>query len=408
MGNPNSKVLKIDNFVKCANDLIISPVNSQLDKEACEAEKAKLKLVSKHNLELKDYNLLEDCLLDHFFFRALDNKSLKEIIKEMSLYYAKKGVTIFKQGAASGLFYILRQGSCNLLLNGAVKKVIKKNEIFGDTSLMYNTNRDYTVVTNEECFMWTIEKRNFKKILEYITHITYDDSNKSVNNLALFQILNMGQKAKIVNVLYRETHLPGKKIYSKDDLSSCIYIVKDGIVDIKDGQKVLKTLKEGDFFGDLSVIGKTNRFMDAEAREKTHLYSISVSNLEKIFGENFRTNYILSLIKIAFFKTKNFKNINFDFLDEIMKFFKFRFYFKQTEILREGDPKSRKIIIPIEGELLDSKDHKIICNKNNMLFDEEIYNDDKTELINYSKKCYILLSFMFSSNSKNIRYYKII
>jgi len=380
MGNQNTRKLKIDNFIDYPNNLIISPVNTQMDKEACEAEKENLKLVSKHNLELKDRELLENILLDHFFLRALDNKSRKEIIKEMSLYYAKKGTTIFKQGAPSGLFYILRQGSCNLILNGEVKEVIKKNGIFGDTSLMYNTNRDYTITTLEDCFMWTIEKRNFKKILEYITHITYDDTNKSVDNLPLFKILNRGKRAKIVNDLYRETHLPGRPIYSPGQISNCIYIVKDGVVNIKDDKKIVKTLREGDFFGDMSVIGLTNRFMKAEAKEKTHLYSISVSNLEKIFGENFRTHYILSLIKIAFFKTEDFKNINFDFLDEIVQFFKFRFYIKQTEILRPGDSKSNRIIIPINGELYDSNGDKLICNKNTMLFDKEIYNEDKTEL----------------------------
>ena len=108
--------------------------------------------------------------------------------------------------------------------------------------------------------------------------------------------------------------------------------------------------------------------------------------MEKILGENFRTNYMLSLIKIAFFKTENFKNLNFDFLDGIMQFFKFRFYFKQTEILRAGDLKSKRIIIPIDGELLDSSNDKVICNKNTMLFDKEIYNDDQTEL-KYSIYC---------------------
>ena len=380
MGNPNTKQIKIDNFIKYPNDLQIAPINTQMDKEACESEKANLKLVSKHNKELKDRELLENVLLDHFLLRALDNQSRKEIIKEMSLYYAQKGKTIFKQGAPSGLFYILRQGSCNILLNGEVRRVIKKKGIFGDTSLIYNTNRDYTVIALEECFMWTIEKRNFKKILDYITHITYDDTNKSVNNLPLFQIISMGERAKIIKDIYRETHIPGRPIYSKDEISNCIYIIKDGIVDIKDDKKVIKTLGEGEFFGDLSVIGLTNRFMTAEAREKTHLYAISVSNLEKILGENFRTNYILSLIKIAFFNTENFKHINFNFLDEIMQFFKFRFYFKQTEILRQGDPKSKKIIIPIDGELLDSSNDKVICKKNTMLFDKEIYNDDETEL----------------------------
>jgi cGMP-dependent protein kinase len=380
MGNQNTRKLKIDNFIEYPNNLIISPVNTQIDKEACEAEKENLKLVSKHNLELKDRELLENILLEHFFLRALDNQSRKEIIKEMSLYYAKKGKTIFKQGAPSGLFYILRQGSCNLILNGKIKQVIKKNGIFGDTSLIYNTNRDYTITTLEDCFMWTIEKRNFKKILEYITHITYDDTNKSVDNLPLFKILNRGKRAKIVNDLYRETHLPGRPIYYPGQISNCIYIVKDGVVNIKDDKKVVKIFKEGDFFGDMSVIGLTNRFMTAEAKEKTHLYSISVSNLEKIFGENFRTHYILSLIKIAFFKTEDFKNINFDFLDEIVQFFKFRFYNKQTEILRPGDSKSNRIIIPINGELYDSDGDKLICAKNSMLFDKEIYNEDKTEL----------------------------
>ena len=380
MGNPNTKRLKIDNFVKDKNDLIISPINSQLDKEACEKEKANFKLVSKHNLELKDRQLLENSLFDHFFLRALDNKSIKEIIKEMSLYYAKKGKIIFKQGDPSGFFYILRQGTCKIILNGETRTIISKGTCFGDTSLMYNTNRDYTVVANEDCFMWTMEKRNFKKILEYITHITYDDTNKSVNNLPLFQILPGDKRTKIVNDLYRETHLPGRPIFSKDEVSNCLYIIKDGVVEIKDGKKVLKTLKEGDYFGDLSVVGFTNRFLTAEAKEKTHLYSISVFNLEKIFGENFRTIYLLSILKIAFFNTKNFKNINFDFLDEIIRFFKFRFYFKETEVLRKGDCKNEKIIIPVDGELFDSGTGKKICNKNTMLFDNEIFNDENIKL----------------------------
>ena len=386
MGNPNTKQIKLDNFVKFPNDLKIAPVNTQMDKEACELEKGGLKLVSKHNLELKDKNLLINAILDHFLLRALDNRSVIEIIKEMSLYYAKKGKTIFKQGAPSGMFYVLRQGSVNLILNGEIKQVIKKSGVFGDTSLIYNTDRDYTITTLEECFMWTIEKRNFKKILEYITNITYDDTNKSVNNLPLFKIIDIGEKSKIIKDFYRETHIPGRPIYIKGQISNCIYIIKDGFVDIKDGKKVVKTLKEGDYFGDLSVIGLTNRIMDAEAKEKTHLYSISVSNLEKILGENFRTNYMLSLIKIAFFKTENFKNLNFDFLDEIMQFFKFRFYSKQTEILRAGDLKSKRIIIPIDGELLDSSNDKVICDKNTMLFDKEIFNNDQTEL-KYSIYC---------------------
>jgi len=380
MGNPNTKRIKIDNFIQYPNNLILSPINSQLDKEACENEKANFKLVCKHNLELKDRELLEDSLFNHFFLRALDNKSRKEIIKEMSLYYIKKGKMIFKQGEPSGFFYVLRQGSCTIIYNGNKKKAIKVGECFGDTSLMYNTHRDYSVRADEDCYMWTIEKRNFKKILEYITHIIYDDTNKSVNNLPLFQILPNDKRTKIVNHLYRETHIPGQLIFDKDYISNCMYIVKDGVVELKDGNKVLKTLKEGDYFGDLSVVGLTNRFLKAEVKEKTHLYSISVFNMDKMFGENFRTIYLLSILKIAFYNTKNFKTINFDFLDEIIRFFRFTFYLKETEILKKGDYKNDKIIIPVDGELFDSQTKEKMCNKNTMLFDDEIFNNEKAQI----------------------------
>ena len=89
MGNPNIKRLKIDNFINYKNDLVIAPVNSQLDKEACEKEKQNLKLVSKHNKELKDRDLLENSLFNHFFLRALDNKSCKEIISRALLQAGK-------------------------------------------------------------------------------------------------------------------------------------------------------------------------------------------------------------------------------------------------------------------------------------------------------------------------------
>ena len=39
MGNQNTRKLKIDNFIDYPNNLIISPVNTQMDKEACDGEK---------------------------------------------------------------------------------------------------------------------------------------------------------------------------------------------------------------------------------------------------------------------------------------------------------------------------------------------------------------------------------
>ena len=335
MGNSKIKDFKIDNFLKYENDIIISPINSELDKKACEEEKSKLKLVKKHNKEKQDSHLIDDSMLDHFFLRALEKDARIEIIKEMSLYYAKQGVTIFKEGSPSGFFYLLRQGNCDIYLKGKKIKTLQKGDFFGDTSLIYNTNRDYTVIATSDSFLWTMEKRNFKKIVEHITHITYDDNSKSVQNLPIFSILTHAQKTKIINNIFRETRYANQPIYNIDDVSNAIYVVKDGKVAIKYKDEVVKMAIEGDFFGELSVLGLTNRFTEAIATVKTHLYSVSTFTLQKLYGENYRSILLLSLIKTAFCQTRNFQNINLKFVDDIFHLFKFIFCENEKIIIKK-------------------------------------------------------------------------
>lgn len=85
-----------------------------------------MRLLNKHNRECKDSSLIDECLISHCFLRALEKQARQEIIKEMSLYFVKSNVEIFKQGDPAGCFYILRSGSCDVIINGEKKKYYKK------------------------------------------------------------------------------------------------------------------------------------------------------------------------------------------------------------------------------------------------------------------------------------------
>ena len=67
MGNKNLSRIRLDNFPEKKNDLIISSTNPEKDKAAANKEKQKMKLISKHNKEMKDSNLIEECLISHSF-----------------------------------------------------------------------------------------------------------------------------------------------------------------------------------------------------------------------------------------------------------------------------------------------------------------------------------------------------
>ena len=173
MGNKSLSNVKIEHYPEINNDLAISDSTPEKDKESVSNEKQRMKLINKHNKESKDSTLIDECLISHSFLRALEKQARQEIIKEVSLYFVKSNVEIFKQGEPAGCFYILREGTCDIIVNGERKDIIKKGNYFGDTALLYGTNREFTVKTSTDCYVWIMEKKNFKKVVEHILHITF-------------------------------------------------------------------------------------------------------------------------------------------------------------------------------------------------------------------------------------------
>ena len=188
MGNKNLSQVKLENYTPSKNDLIISESTTEKDKEAVVSEKSNMRILNKHNKECKDSNLIDDCLISHCFLRALEKQARQEIIKEMSLFFVKANVEVFKQGNPPGCFYILRQGTCDIVVDGEKKDILQKGNYFGDTALLYGTNREYTLRTSTDCYMWVMEKKNFRKVIEHILHMTYDDNNLSIGKLSIFGI----------------------------------------------------------------------------------------------------------------------------------------------------------------------------------------------------------------------------
>ena len=378
MGNKNLAQVTLENFTPTKNDLVLIESSPDKDKEAVSAEKSNLRLLNKHNKECKDSSLIDDCLISHCFLRALEKQARQEIIKEMSLYFAKANVEIFKQGDPPGCFYILRQGTCDILVNDEKKDSLQKGAYFGDTALLYGTCREYTLKTSTDCYLWGMDKKNFRKVIEHILHITYEDNNSNINKLPIFGIASHDQKIKLANNIYRETHLENKFIYEKGNMSNCIYILKDGSINLQKDGKTMKNLSKGECFGAFEIICGSNRITEAMAKEKTHLLTIPVFWLKNLYGDNYRSVLAVSIIKLAFMNCPHLKKLNLKFLDEIFNLISFKFFEKETEVLKSGEAKNSLIIVTIEGELLDNTG-KVVCQRNNVLNGKEIYDEDMSK-----------------------------
>ena len=379
MGNKSLSQIKIDGYLERKNNFSIPNLNPEKIKMATNSEKNKMKLIQEGNQQNKDASLIDGCFSKHFFLNSLDRKVKQDIIKEMSLFSARANLDLFKQGDTPGLFYVLKEGTCDVIINGEKKETLQKGSCFGEPAIIYGMSREYGVKTTSECQIWALECESFINLIESILNSTHQDSLLNIGKLQAFSVISNKEKAKIVNNIYKESPQSNKAIYEKGLVSSCIYVLRDGSVTLKKDGNIIKNISKGECFGALEVLANSNRITDAIPSGRTVIYSIPVFWLKSLYGDNYRSVVALALLKSAISNNLALKKLNLNFMDEIFNRFTFKYYEKETEIIRKGEPKNNLFVITIEGELVDSSNNRTICPRNNILFGKEIFEEDTSK-----------------------------
>ena len=389
MGNINGNFEKvnIENLTKpTKNDLQILNEDQKLYREAIKNAKQKMKYKSKHNKDMKDSDLIEGALLGHYYLFSLSKQARAEIVQRMSQYLIKENNYIFKKGDYPTYYYILTEGNCEMYIDEEKKKTFGRGAYFGDLSILYNCRRECSIKALSDCYFCTLERKNFIKIMEYILNITFEENKRSIENIPLFSSLDIDTKNKLINNIYKETYFNSKPIFLKGDIAHSIYFIKEGQIDIKLDGKIIYTLKEGDYFGELSILCKTNRLADAISKNSCVLLSLPIAYLYKLCRDNYHIELLLTIIKSAFVNVYSFKNLNTKFFYDIIYLFKLEFFKEEKIIIEKGTKINEYIVIPIEGFLKSDKDQMVVCERGQLLFGEEIYNENNTN-IDYNIIC---------------------
>ena len=343
-------------------------------------EKSVLKIIQKHNRNNQDAELIENCIKKHFFMKDLSEKARKEIIKEMSLVSVEPNIYLFKQGGIGNYFYILKEGSIEFISrNNSKNRKIKIGESFGELALLHGATRSETAKSLTESFLWVMERKNFRKIVDHITKMNYEENKNFIESIPILANIHYTQKTILCSFLYKENFQKGHFIVRKGDHANCLYIVKEGEVDCSLNGKVVRTLRKGDNFGERSILIDSMRSLDCIAKTNCVCYSVSTSTLKSMLGDNFRNLLYLNFIKSAFNRSKIFSRFNVQLLDKVFHLFK-PLNLKSTDIAyKENYLKSSKIVIVIDGHLINNITRDIVANRGTILFQYELFqNSDET------------------------------
>jgi cGMP-dependent protein kinase len=343
------------------------------DKEDKNQEKKVLELIHEKNAGKEDYELIYNIISKHFFLQTLNNQAKNEIIISMSLYSLKAGKTLYTQGNMGNFWYIVQSGQLNRYLDDKLISTINPGDSFGERALMNNAPRNNTIVSVTDCKLWVLKRQVFRKILEFIFTLNYEQNKKFLEGINI--PLDSTIKSIMANNLIQEIYKAGQYICKEGEFGICMYIIKEGEVECVKGDKVIRILKQGDNFGQKALLEGSKRSLDVRAKTDCKIYSISSDFFQTQFGENFREQLYFSFISTAFISSKNFNTINQKMISKTFQFFNFR-SLKYNELVYPKNQKiCDKLCVVLEGNIIDKVINKIEAKRYEILYEAQLVNN---------------------------------
>jgi CRP-like cAMP-binding protein len=275
------KLVKQDVFTEIG---FIHNVPSTVDMDAVKEQVVLLKLSKGEYLKHKQArymrNLTEwlDATAGHMVASSLKNvpmlsgvpdDKLATVAKLFELRVVEMGETVFKEGDAGDSFYILTKGRLVVTTvdqNGQFVELsrLKAGQSFGEISLVDDQPRTATITALEESTLFSLSRSQFGKFLELVPSMA-EKIRKNINErsavnlvakkIPFFQTLGPNKLHLLGTVSKIVTYRPGSTIMMEGrNKPAKFFIITQGEVEVTVKDKVVRTMGQGDYFGEISLV----------------------------------------------------------------------------------------------------------------------------------------------------------
>ena len=348
--------------------------------------------------------LIRKNLSKKMFYHKLTTEKIirgksKKIFHSMILKKTPNNLLKFKRNISLNIFHheLKKTKSLenfffpNLKMHETYKEEYSKTQNFirNQTSL----KRYKTIKLNNN------NKNNFIKttnpINEYSIEEEINEDEKSINYELSEQIISSNEEINISNILshhylfhkikkealtflineLKEFQIEEKtSIFYKGDEGSCIFIIKNGNVEINYLSKKKLILSEGNVFGELALINyNITRNYDAIAATDLNFYIIDINSFSEVSREILSKNAFNCVI---------FSYFNFDIIENL-EYLASHLYFKKGHTIENLNCLFE--ILNGELSLIDEKGNEIDNYKSGDYFDlKKSFEDNNEEILEYN------------------------
>lgn len=227
--------------------------------------------------------------------RALDAKQKQTIVNAFHGPLKKEaGDDIIVQGEIGDVFYLLEEGNVDVYITKKDQPETKVHtytpgNAFGELAIMYNAPRAATCRAQSACTLWALDRVSFKVIVVAAAMLKREQYMGFLKRVPLLEQLTEMEMSTVADALAEENYNDGDVIFRQGDDGDFFYIVKEGtaVCSLKDaaGQsKIVATLNEGDYFGEIALLTAKPRQATVTAQGSLSVLSLDRATFTRVMG----------------------------------------------------------------------------------------------------------------------------
>lgn len=232
-------------------------------------------------------------------FSALGSEEFQKVVAKFQVGQIPKGTVVIKEGTRGDSFFVIGSGEVRVyrtLPSGRKVTLARLSEgaFFGEMAFFTNAVRTASVETTVDSTLLRINRKDLSGLMEEYPNVQEVIRNffkqraldTLLKTMPLFASLEPEERQALIPKFEMEEAEPGTLIVEEGSEPDHLYLIFQGEVEVstlheEKGPIKLATLKNGDYFGEISIIQNRPHTADVTAAKKTFLFKLP----KKVFSE---------------------------------------------------------------------------------------------------------------------------
>lgn len=229
-------------------------------------------------------------------FSALDENEKSIVVAAMEEKIVPAKFRVIIEGEEGDCLYVVGSGTlqCSKVFKGNSEptflKTYQPGEAFGELSLLYNAPRAATIIANEECLLWKLDRETFNHIVKDASSKKRAHYEQFLTKVSIFSTMEPYERSKLSDAFKELKFKKDEFIIKEGEAGNDLYLLVEGQaiatkkLDPSKAPEQVMAYNTGDYFGERALIKNEPRAANVVAVTDCTLVSLDRHSVKRLLG----------------------------------------------------------------------------------------------------------------------------